>query len=94
MNDDKEDVYAVQHLVTAELRDVHVARMRSYADDKLQITVELLKVLQQLEQGRVPHPEHRGSQAGCKGRRVRCQGGRRRSGEGGEDLGVGVARGL
>jgi len=27
-NDDKEHVYAVQHLVTAELRDVHVARMR------------------------------------------------------------------
>ena len=26
-NDDKEHVYAVQHLVTAELRDVHVARM-------------------------------------------------------------------
>ena len=27
-NDDKEHVYAVKHLVTAELRDVHVARMR------------------------------------------------------------------
>ena len=27
-NDDKEHVYAVQHLVTAELRDIHVARMR------------------------------------------------------------------
>ena len=27
-NDDKEDVCAVQNLVTAELRDVHVARMR------------------------------------------------------------------
>ena len=27
-NDDKEHVYAVQHLVTAELPDVHVARMR------------------------------------------------------------------
>ena len=26
-NGDKEHVYAVQHLVTAELRDVHVARM-------------------------------------------------------------------
>ena len=40
---------AVQHLVTAELRDVHVARMRVYADDKLEITGELLKVFQQLE---------------------------------------------
>ena len=36
--DDKEHVYAVQHLVTAELRDVHVARMRFYADDKLGFT--------------------------------------------------------
>ena len=35
---DKEHVYAVQHLVTAELRDVHVARMRFYADDKLGFT--------------------------------------------------------
>ena len=48
-NDDKEHVYAVQHLVTAELRDVHVARMRFYADDKLEITGDLLKVFQQLE---------------------------------------------
>ena len=48
-NDDKEHVYAVQHLVTAELRDVHVARMRFYADDQLEITGELLKVFQQLE---------------------------------------------
>ena len=48
-NDDKELVYAVQHLVTGELLDVHVARMRFYADDQLEITVELLKVFQQLE---------------------------------------------
>ena len=46
-NDDKEHVDAVQHLVTAELRDVHVARTRVYADDKLKITGELLKVFQQ-----------------------------------------------
>ena len=32
-NGDKEHVYAVQHLVTVELRDVHVARMRFYADE-------------------------------------------------------------
>ena len=48
-NDDKEHVYAVQHLVTAELRNVHVARMRVYADDKLEIIGEPLKVFQQLE---------------------------------------------
>ena len=46
-NDDKEHVYVVQRLVTAELRDVHVARMRLYADDKLEITGE--QVEQQLE---------------------------------------------
>ena len=39
----------MQHLVTAELRDVHVARMRFYADDQLKIVGELLKVSQQLE---------------------------------------------
>ena len=48
-NDDKEHVYAVQHLITAELRDVHEPRMPFYADDKLEITGELLKVFQQLE---------------------------------------------
>ena len=47
-NDDKEHVYAVQHLVTAELRDVHVARVRFYADDQLEITGEVLKVFHQL----------------------------------------------
>ena len=34
-NDDKEHVYAMQHLVAAELRDVYVAPMRFYADDQL-----------------------------------------------------------
>ena len=48
-NDDKEHVYAVQHLVTGELRDVYVARVRFYAGDQLEITGELLKVFQQLE---------------------------------------------
>ena len=48
-NDDKEHVYAVQHLFTAEPRDVHAARMPVYADDKLEIIGELLKVFQQLE---------------------------------------------
>ena len=39
----------MQHLVTAELRDVQVARMRLYADDKLEITGELLQASGQLE---------------------------------------------
>ena len=45
----------MQHLVTAEPRDIHAARMRVYADDKLEITGELLKVLQQLENQREHH---------------------------------------
>eukprot|EP00904_Undaria_pinnatifida_P002185 jgi/Undpi1/11968/HiC_scaffold_4.g01667.m1 len=48
-NDDKEHVYSVQHLVTGELRDFHVVRMRFYADDQLEITGELPKDFQQLE---------------------------------------------
>ena len=43
-NDDKEHVDAVRYFVTAELRDDHVARMRVYADDKLDITAELFRV--------------------------------------------------
>ena len=46
-NDEKEHVCAVPHLVL--LRNVHVVRMRFYADDQLEITGELLKVSQQLE---------------------------------------------
>ena len=42
-------MYVLQHLVPAELRDVRVARMRFYADDKLEITGELGKVFQPLE---------------------------------------------
>ena len=48
-NYEKEHVYAVQRLVTAEPRDVHAERMRVYADDKLEVTGGLLKVFQQLE---------------------------------------------
>ena len=48
-DDDKEHGYAVQRLVTAKRHDVHVARMRFYADDQLEITCELLKFFQQLE---------------------------------------------
>ena len=49
-NNDKEHVYAVQRLVTAEPRDVHQEKMRVYADDKLEVTGGLLKVFQQLEE--------------------------------------------
>ena len=48
-DDDKEHGYAVQRLVTAKRRDVRVARVRFYADDQLEITCELLKFFQQLE---------------------------------------------
>ena len=44
------------------------------------------------EPGRVPHPENLGYQAGCKQRRVRCQGSLGRTGGGGEHQGAGVAR--
>ena len=43
---------AVQPLATGELRDVHVVRMRRYADDQLAITGELLIIFQQLENQR------------------------------------------
>ena len=42
-------MYAVQRLVTADVRDVHVARMRSHADDQLEVVGELFTVFQQLE---------------------------------------------
>ena len=45
---DKEHVYAVQHLVIAELRNVHVVRMRFNADTQFEITGELLKAFHQL----------------------------------------------
>ena len=42
-------MYAVQNFVTRELRDVHVARVRFYADDQFETTGGLLKVFQQWE---------------------------------------------
>ena len=39
----------MKRIVRAEPRDVHVDRMRVYADDKLEVTGGLLKVFQQLE---------------------------------------------
>ena len=41
----------MQHLVTTDLHDVHVARMRFYADGQLEITGELLKVYKLGSQG-------------------------------------------
>ena len=48
-DDDKEHGYAVQRLVTAKPGDIHAEGMRVYADDKFEITSELLKIFQQLE---------------------------------------------
>ena len=39
-------VFGVQHIVSGEVRDVHVARMRFYADAALEITAELKEVFQ------------------------------------------------
>ena len=46
---DQKLVYVEKHLVIAELSEVLVVWMRVYADDHLEITGELLKVSQQLE---------------------------------------------
>ena len=81
-NDDKEHVYGVQHLVTAELRDVHVARMRFAPMTSSRSPASSARFPTIGEPGRVPHPEHICYQAGCKRRRVRCQGGLGRTGGG------------
>ena len=47
--DDKEHVYAMQHLATGELHDVHVARVQFHAVGQQAITGGLLKVFQRLE---------------------------------------------
>ena len=39
-------VYDVQNIAFGEVRDVHVARMRFYADTALAITVELKELYQ------------------------------------------------
>ena len=48
VDDDKVHVNAVQHLLTAELRDVHVVSMRFHTGDQLEITGELQTVSHQL----------------------------------------------
>ena len=40
---------AVQHFITAELRDIHVVRMRFFADGQLEITGHILKIFQQVD---------------------------------------------
>jgi hypothetical protein len=42
-------VFTVQHLVTGELSQVHVSRLRFYADSLLEVTTELKEQVQQLE---------------------------------------------
>ena len=99
-NDDKEHVYAVQNLVTPELRDVHVARMNDVHVVRMRFTpmtssrspASSASFPTIGEPGRVPHPDHLCYQAGFKRRRVRCQGGLGRTGGGGAHLGAGVAR--
>ena len=39
-------MYGVQHIVTRQVRDVHVARVRFCADSKLDVTSELKDVFQ------------------------------------------------
>ena len=45
----------MQHLVTSELRDVHVARMWFYDNDQLEITGGLANVFNQMEKQREYH---------------------------------------
>ena len=50
VNDDKEHVYSVGNIVTGETREVHVARMRFYADKDLNITRQLTETFQHIDQ--------------------------------------------
>ena len=49
VSDDREHVYAVEHIVSGEVRDTHVARMRFYADKDLHVTRRLMEIFQHLE---------------------------------------------
>ena len=48
-SDDREHVYVVQHLITGEPREAHVARMRLFFDGQLHVTSQLREIFQQLE---------------------------------------------
>ena len=92
-NDDKEHVYAVQHLVIAELCDVHAARMRFYANDKLEITGKLFKVFQQLEnQGEYHIRSISAIQRAASGDEFVVKVAWERTGGSGEHLGAGATR--
>ena len=41
---DKVHVYGVQNIVTGEVKDVHVVRLRFYADKDLKMTADLKEV--------------------------------------------------
>ena len=43
---DKVHVYGVQNIVTGEVKDVHVVRLRFYADKDLEMTAALKEVVQ------------------------------------------------
>ena len=43
---DKVHVYGVQNIVTGEVKDVHVVRLRFYADKDLKMTVALKEMFQ------------------------------------------------
>ena len=49
VNDDREHVYVVEHIVTGVTRDVHVACMRFHADRHLNVTKRLKDVFQYQE---------------------------------------------
>ena len=49
-NDDKEHVYTVANIITGETREVHVTRMRFYADRDLKITKAVKDVFQHVDQ--------------------------------------------
>lgn len=57
-NDDEKPMYAVQHLVTGETRDLHVTRMRLYAGEQFDVTRKLQDVFRHLHNPREYHMEH------------------------------------
>ena len=47
VNAEQKHVYGVQNIVSGEVRDVHVARLRFYSDSALEVTSDLKEVFQQ-----------------------------------------------
>lgn len=48
-SEDREYFYTAQHLVTGEFRDVHVVRLRMYADSSLHVTSRPQDIIKQME---------------------------------------------